>query len=985
MDMRGLANFIHDIRKATSNREEEQRRIEVELAKIRSKFKETASMSTYDRKKYVVKLMFIAMLGYPVDFGHMEGVQLLANQGAAEKLIGYLSLTVFLNENHELLTLTTHMVHLDLVSNKEFNQCLALTAIANAGGKDFAETMANAVKKLIVTNSTNPQLRKKALLTYLRLYRKYREVVDVSEVAPIAVDLILNPNMGLSNCAMTFILGISHQEEPSLFANVVPNCIAVMTAIIADKKTEPEYIYYGVPAPWLQAKALRLLQQFPAPLAGSPLTDKMNNVLSKLVKATEKVLRDAQTQQKMRGTANRCNAMNAALIEAVSLIIQWDNDASLLKECSELLSTFINDKKDANFRYLGLLLLGRLSFCSNTSFNFAECCRPYQQQIVVALHDADISIRKRALDVTYNICGPHNADEIIGELLAYLPAAEASFKEDLVLVIAILAEKFCTDYSWYVEIVLNVISHAGDHVPADIWQRIIHVVVNNATIQKRAVEVAFLALKSSVHVHEVVVKVGAFLLGEYGYQIALSPESTPMAQFTILQAKFPLVASDTKHMILSTYVKFFNLYDSPAVRERIQKALNACKGSFDTELQQRATEYSLLLSTVKDETLMAVLEPMPVFELENNRVLELLKDRQKSTDRNLWVEKAQARDQQQSLAASAARTKPASEVAAVSHVDPQPPPSVPQPGSQAVVAAVSPSTPTTSGPPAGLPGQLAALPSARPPASNALEELFGITTPSPQASADEQRLRTLFDQLRLSPTGVLFSDQAVEVVCSHDYRAADARLAIKITNKTDKPLSLVSIKVTRTPSGLLVQTRDLASDVPANAQGLLVAEIAARSLTPYDEAPAVRISYSSAALNAAASVIVSLPIVTTRFVDPYPVDDANKFAALWTNTPCGDVTFNSGKTVRLSQGPKDITDVEQFLFQKMRMATIRPTARCVLGAGAHAVQPKLSPEYTPILVKVELGEDGMSATIAVRSPHPALQAELQQVFTRLFA
>ena len=442
MEMRGLANFIHDIRKATSNREEEQRRIEVELAKIRSRFKEAASMSTYDRKKYVVKLMFIAMLGYTVDFGHMEGVQLLANQGAPEKLIGYLSLTVFLNENHELLTLTTHMVHLDLISSKEFNVCLALTAIANIGGRDFAETMHQAVKKLLVTPGTAVQLRKKALLTYLRLYRKYKEVADVTDIAPMAVESITHPNMGLSNCAMTFLLGVCHQEDPSLFANVVPQCIALMSSIIVEKRTEPEYIYYGVPAPWVQAKALRLLQQFPAPPADSPLRNKMNNVLSKLIKATEKVLRDTQTQQKQRGTANRSNAMNAALFEAVSLIIQWDCDAALLKDCSELLSTFINDKKDANFRYLGLLLLGRLSFSTNTTFNFAESCRPFQQQIVVALHDIDISIRKRALDVTYNICGAHNSNEIIGELLAYLPTAEPSFKEDLVLIICILAEKF---------------------------------------------------------------------------------------------------------------------------------------------------------------------------------------------------------------------------------------------------------------------------------------------------------------------------------------------------------------------------------------------------------------------------------------------------------------------------------------------------------------------------------------------------------------
>jgi AP-2 complex subunit alpha len=994
MDMRGLANFIHDIRKATSNREEEQRRIEVELAKIRSKFKETASMSTYDRKKYVVKLMFIAMLGYPVDFGHMEGVQLLANHGAPEKLIGYLSLTVFLNENHELLTLTTHMVHLDLVSSKEFNQCLALTAVANIGGKDFAESMHQGVKKLLVTPSTSIQIRKKAFLTYLRLYRKYREVADVDEIVPIAVECITHPNFGLSNCAITFLLGVAHQEDARLFTNVVPQCIALMSSIIVEKRTEVEYIYYGVPAPWLQAKALRLLQQFPAPASDSPLKAKMTNVLSKLVKATEKVLRDAQTQQKQRGTANRCNAMNAALVEAVSLIIQWDADAGLLKDCSELLSTFINDKKDANFRYLGLLLLSRLSFTTNTTFSFADSCRPFQQQIIVALHDVDISIRKQALSVTYNMCGPHNADEIIGELLAYLPTAEASFKEDLVLIIAILAEKFCTDYAWYVEIVLNVISHAGDHVPDDIWQRVIHVVVNNPAVQKRAAEIAFLALKATTHCHETTVKVSAFLLGEFGYQIALSPESTPLIQFTVLHSKFNLVSSETRCMLLSTFVKFFNLYDNPAVRERIQKTFASCKSSFDAELQQRATEYSLLLSTVRDETLMAVLEPMLPFELDGNRVLDLLLEKQKSTDRNLWADKAQARDQEQTKQSSAARgsSKPSSASQPPSSSADVPPAASekdlpPSPPPPAVVHA---------DPSAAVLSSASLLPTvARSGASAAqstLDDLFGITAPPPQQSVNEQRLRELVDSLRIAPSGLLYSDAVVDVVCSHEYRAADARLAIRVKNKSaESALSLISAKIVLNPSGLLIQTRECATTVPAAAAvsgdgGVLVAEFAARSLSPYDELPSIRLSYSAAAVNTAVSVILSLPIATTRFVDPYPLDDMSKFSALWVNTPCGDMSFvnNDGRAVRFPRGRKEVTEVEQFMFQKMRLSTLRPTANLVLGAGAHAVYPKLSPEYTPVLVKVELAEDGCSARIAVRSPHPAVQAEMQMLFVKLF-
>ena len=37
------------------------------------------------------------------------------------------------------------------------------------------------------------------------------------------------------------------------------------------------------------------------------------------------------------------------------------------------------------------------------------------------------------------------------------------------LKIAILAEKFASDLRWYVDVILQLISHAGDFVSDDIW------------------------------------------------------------------------------------------------------------------------------------------------------------------------------------------------------------------------------------------------------------------------------------------------------------------------------------------------------------------------------------------------------------------------------------------------------------------------------------------------------------------------------------
>lgn len=82
--MRGLQTFISDVRKATT-KEDEEERINKELAKIREKFKTNSKMKGYDKKKYVCKLLYIYMLGYEIDFGHMEAIELLSSKTYSEK------------------------------------------------------------------------------------------------------------------------------------------------------------------------------------------------------------------------------------------------------------------------------------------------------------------------------------------------------------------------------------------------------------------------------------------------------------------------------------------------------------------------------------------------------------------------------------------------------------------------------------------------------------------------------------------------------------------------------------------------------------------------------------------------------------------------------------------------------------------------------------------------------------------------------------
>ena len=64
-----------------------------------------------------------------------------------------------------------------------------------------------------------------------------------------------------------------------------------------------------------------------------------------------------------------------------------------------------------------------------------------QKSITIALKDADVSIRRRALDLLFTMCSPGNVKDVVNELLNYLEIADFSMREELVLKTAILAER----------------------------------------------------------------------------------------------------------------------------------------------------------------------------------------------------------------------------------------------------------------------------------------------------------------------------------------------------------------------------------------------------------------------------------------------------------------------------------------------------------------------------------------------------------------
>uniref|UniRef100_A0A4W4GBW7 AP-2 complex subunit alpha n=1 Tax=Electrophorus electricus TaxID=8005 RepID=A0A4W4GBW7_ELEEL len=836
--MRGLAVFISDIRNCKS-KEAEIKRINKELANIRSKFKGDKALDGYSKKKYVCKLLFIFLLGHDIDFGHMEAVNLLSSNKYTEKQIGYLFISVLVNSNSELIRLINNAIKNDLSSRNPTFMCLALHCIANVGSREMAEAFAGEIPRILVAGDTMDSVKQSAALCLLRLYKTSPDLVLMGEWTSRVVHLLNDQHMGVVTAAISLITCLS-QKNPDEFKTCVSLAVSRLSRIVSSASTDlQDYTYYFVPAPWLSCKLLRLLQCYPPPEDGA--------VKGRLVECLETILNKAQEPPKSK-KVQHSNAKNAILFEAIALIIHYDSEPNLLVRACNQLGQFLQHR-ETNLRYLALE-----SMCTLASSEFShEAVKTHIETVINALKtERDVSVRQRAADLLYAMCDRSNAKQIVAEMLSYLETADYSIREEMVLKVAILAEKYAVDYSWYVDTILNLIRIAGDYVSEEVWYRVIQIVINRDDVQGYAAKTVFEALQAPA-CHENMVKVGGYILGEFGNLIAGDPRSSPLVQFNLLHSKFHLCSVPTRALLLSAYIKFINLF--PETKSTIQEVLR-CDSQIrnsDVELQQRAVEYLKLSSIASTDVLATVLEEMPPFPERESSILaklkkkkgpgavsagELEEGKREGGEVNGWEVNQQKSEPSQenasSLTTSPSPTPTAMHLSLTSFFFP---------------SSLSQSTPSPS---ADLLGLRSAAPVSAAPVSagSLLVDVFSEAGPAASTAGvnDDGFLRFVCKN-----NGVLFENQLLQIGIKSEYRQNLGRMYLFYGNKTS--VQFVSFSTTLKPVDPLVE---------GGAQVQQVINI--ECLSDFSDAPLLNIKFRYG--GALQNLSLKLPVTINKFFQP---------------------------------------------------------------------------------------------------------------------
>jgi len=672
---------------------EERKVIAKECAHIRTSFAEDEAQY---RRRNIAKLLFIHMLGFPTAFGQMECLKLIATNSYGSKRMGYLGLMLLLDERQEVLMLVTNSLKNDLNHSNQYVVGLGLCSLANISSPSIARDLASEVIKLLQHN--NEYIRKKAALCAIRVVRKVPELLE--QFVPKVRPLLMERNHGVLITAVTLMIEIClvEPEHIKAFRRAVPHLVKILKSLVLSGYA-PEHDVNGVTDPFLQTKVLRLLRLLGK--GDSTASDAMNDILAQVATNTE----------------NTRNVGNAILYECVQTIMSIESESGLRVLAINILGRFLLNR-DNNIRYVALNTLKKVVSIDQ------QAVQRHRSTVVDCLKDHDISIRKRALDLTYALVNASNVKALVRELLNYLLTADMEFRAEITGQICVLTEKFAPSPKWRVDTILKVMTIAGNYIQDETVANTVHLIMNTPDLQAYAVHKLYAALSKDI-VRQPLVRTGVWVIGEFGDLLLAGGKEIAVDDILLLLdsiARHPASEIETREFVLTALVKLTDRMDDPAFTTKIEDLLSAFRSSLTVEVQQRACEYHSLLTQLPAEQRAVVLEHVPPKELDEE-------------------EAAQQQQQQQAAAAAAPASTPGEAAAVPAARDaPAAVPAAAAPAQDLLSLLGSGSKPAEK--PADLlsdllsPSSPAAAPAAQPSPGGGLLDLLG--GPAPQQQQPQQ-------------------------------------------------------------------------------------------------------------------------------------------------------------------------------------------------------------------------------------------------------
>ena len=596
--MLSLSEYINEIRKAKT-KESLHSVISKEMANIRSLPKEQNTIEV----KYInlKKCIYTRILSEneELSFIYMTCIDLLASPEFKYKKLAYLGLTIFFDENSELLMLTVNVIKKDLSNENEFIVITALNAISILYSDYLIPQILSDVLNLI--ESKKIKIKKRAINTMIHIYKKSSDKTDYTNTLIESLNKILIDNKEKEHGVLLSVIQLyneiakSEKIEIKNFNKLIKTLIEILNNLLNGLDTsETQYEIEGIYDPFLQVKIIELLRNLMKYHDKNfKESNQLNNILASISTNT-----DFQT-----------NAGKSILYEVVLTIISISLNEELNDIGVNIIFKFLKIENDMNYKKIALSLLNEVSQNKDYINKYLKKNNDICNALLYNIknYDSNININEndfisKYFTLLFKLVDNSNIKIIIKETINFiLVNSENNFvNEEFTTLIFNLLEEFSDSYKYEIDTLIQIMKFIGNYFDSKTSDSIINLFLKIKELHKYIIMKLLNDIEEN-YGQKTLVNTTIYLLGELYNKI--DKDVFNDNHLIELFKKCKLNNKDNNYLI-NTYFKLLtneNYEISNELNEFCKNEIESMKKDYNFELQERACEYSiyLLKSSIK--------------------------------------------------------------------------------------------------------------------------------------------------------------------------------------------------------------------------------------------------------------------------------------------------------------------------------------------------------------------------------------------------
>ncbi|XP_018479210.1 AP-4 complex subunit epsilon isoform X2 [Raphanus sativus] len=528
-------------------------------------------------KEHIIRLVYIEMLGHDASFGYIHAVKMTHDDSLLLKRTGYLAVTLFLDEDHDLIILIVNTIQKDLRSDNYLVVCAALNAVCRLINEETIPAVLPQVVDLL--SHGKEAVRKKAIMALHRFHRKSPSSVShlVSNFRRKLCDN--DPGvMGATLCPLFDLIS----EDVNSYKDLVSSFVSILKQV-TERRLPKSYDYHQMPAPFIQIKLLKIMALLSS--GDKSASEMMYMVLGDLFR-------------KCDSSTNIGNAILYECIRCISCIVP---SPQLLESAADAISKFL--KSDShNLKYMGIDGLGRLIKISS------DIAEQHQLAVIDCLEDPDDTLKRKTFELLYKMTKSSNVEVIVDRMIDYMISINDNhYKTEIASRCVELAEQFAPSNQWFIQIMNKVFEHAGDLVNIKVAHNLMRLIAEgfgeddddaDNKLRLSAVE-SYLQIISEPKLPSLFLQVISWVLGEYGTadgKYSASYISGKLCDVADAYSSDETVKGYAVSALMKIYAFEIASGRKVDVLPECQTLIEELLASHSTDLQQRAYELQALLA-----------------------------------------------------------------------------------------------------------------------------------------------------------------------------------------------------------------------------------------------------------------------------------------------------------------------------------------------------------------------------------------------------